>query len=68
VEYFKKLKEYADPYNGSVILPGDFLKWIPGDGGDHLALVTDDLRLVHNNWKSTGPPRKTNTHHGHHLS
>ena len=27
VEYFAKLRQFADPFDGSVILPGEFQTW-----------------------------------------
>ncbi len=41
VEYFAKLKQFADPFDGSVILPGEFQTWQPGSPispGEHRAL------------------------------
>ena len=44
LDYFLKLRELADPYNGSVILPNQgFLSWQPdsghGDTGEHLLRI-----------------------------
>jgi len=59
VSYFEKLRELAHPYDGSVILPGHFLTWQLGDGGEHVPLYTHQLRLVHSDWESKGPPPRT---------
>ena len=59
--YFAKLRELAHPYDGSVILPGRLLTWKLGDGGEHVPLYTHELRLVHSDWESRGPPIRTNS-------
>jgi len=55
IDYFAKLKQIANPYDGSVILPGRFLTWSPGNGGEHVPLYTEELRLVHSDWVPKGP-------------
>ena len=52
VEFFKKLRQIADPLDGSVLIPGDrFYRWRPNQTGETLALANEDLVLVHTNWE-----------------
>ena len=53
VEYFKQLRQCADPQDGSVLIPGDrFYRWKPNYSGETLPLANDDLYLVHTDWKN----------------
>ena len=51
VDYFKKLRELADPQDGSVLIPGDqFYRWRPNKYGETLPLANEDLVLFHSDW------------------
>ena len=53
VEYFEKLRQCADPQDGSVLVPGDlFYRWKPNQQGETLAMANDDLVLVHTDWNA----------------
>ena len=51
VEYFQKLRQFADPQDGSVLIPGEkFYRWKPNKKGETLAMANNDLILFHNDW------------------
>jgi len=51
VEYFKKLSQFAKP-DGSVIIPGRMTTWMPGNGGEHVPIHQNELKLTFVNTKS----------------
>jgi len=59
VKYFEKLRESANPVDGSVILPGRFRTWYPNTGGEHMVFVTQELCLLHSDWVPKEPLFKT---------
>ena len=50
-EYFRVLKQLADPNDGCVRLPGEkFFLWQPNGQGEHTLLTEHELVLWHDNW------------------
>jgi len=45
VELFQYIWTTAKPADGSIVLPGKFLRWKPGGRGDILPLISNDLLL-----------------------
>ena len=51
VEYFAKLRQFANNEDGSILVPGEkFYRWKPNDQGETLAMADDDLILYHSDW------------------